>query len=256
MLKITKIMFLLSFLLPAIAVGKSDDWDELKGKHFIVSHRQNAVFAAEILRSAEIYYDSIVKQLGFKRLDGFWLWERRVRIRTFRSHSDFSKATGAPDWAVAKANLRTRTLDVCGHGSGLLKRRLPHEMAHLIFREYIGFEGQVPLWLDEGVAQWCEATVTRESLPVLQKWIPLKSLTNMDVRTIDDTRMVHLFYSQSASLVQYLIEQHGRPAFTKFCRQLRGGKSLDGALRFTYSRSVPNMLALERQWSIWQAGTK
>jgi hypothetical protein len=108
-------------------------------------------------------------------------------------------------------------------------------------------------WLDEGVAQWCELGVFRASTPVFRKWIPLKTLTNMDIRTIDDTRMVYLFYGQSASLVQYLIEQHGKPAFTKLCRQLRDPKSLDGALRFTYSRTVPNMVALEHEWSAWQA---
>ena len=33
---------------------------------------------------------------------------------------------------------------------------LTHELTHIIFREYVGFGWNVPLWLDEGVAMFME----------------------------------------------------------------------------------------------------
>lgn len=244
-------------LIPAmVTAGSRSEWDTLKGKHFIVQHEGNQSFATDVMRHAEDYYDSIVKLLGFKRLDNFWLWERRAQIRIHATRAMFAQRTGAPPWAVAKANLRKRTIDVCGTSSALLTSRLPHEMAHLIFREYIGFEGEVPLWLDEGVAQWCEWHTQRAEPPPLKEWIPLRDLMRMDVRKIDDARLVHLFYGEAASVVHYLVTVHGREKFTKLCRQLRDGKTLEGALRFTYPRSVSSMAALEREWIAWQGASE
>jgi len=231
--------------------GEPVVWQELKGKHFVITFQNDAAFAAEVSRHAEIYYAAILNQLGFRRLDDFWLWERRAKVRIHADRQTFIEQTGAPEWAVAKANFRDRTIEAFGHSDTFLKARLPHEMAHLIFREYIGFQGQVPLWLDEGVAQWCESEALHAPPPARQGWMPLKALTEMDVRTISDFSVVHRFYDQSALLVQYLVEQHGREAFTKFCRQLRDGKTLDEALRFTYPRTVSTMMALERQWTAW-----
>jgi hypothetical protein len=232
---------------------ESDDWNTLKGKHFIVSYEDDARFAQDVMQHAERYYDSIVKQLGFKRLDNFWLWERRARIRIHADRAKFAERTGAPLWAAAKVNLRDRMIDVCGSNAALVRSRLPHEMAHLVFREYIGFEGEVPLWLDEGVAQWCELGARNATPPQFRKWIPLQDLMAMDVRKIDDPRVAHLFYGEAASLVHYLVTVHGREKFTKLCRQLRDGKTLEGALRFTYPRSVSSMATLEREWVAWQS---
>ena len=239
-----------------MASANPDEWHTLKGKHFIVLYEDDARFAQDVMHHAERYYDSIVKQLGFKRLDNFWLWERRAQIRIHADRHRFAERTGAPIWAVARANVRERTIDVCGESAALLSSRLPHEMAHLVLREYIGFEGDVPLWLDEGVAQWCELGVLNAVPPKLQDWIPLRDLTEMDIRKVEDTRLVHLFYGEAASLVHYLVANHGREKFTKLCRQLRDGKTLEGALRFTYPRSVSSMAALEREWVAWQGASE
>ncbi|MBT3191881.1 MAG: hypothetical protein HN341_04935 [Verrucomicrobia bacterium] len=236
----------------AHAKASDNAWHELKGKHFIIAFKSDSVDSSEVLRHAEAYYSSIVKLLGFRRLDNFWLWERRARIKLYASHQEFIRETGAPSWAVAKANFRHRTIEAFGSSALFLESRLPHEMAHLIFREYTGFDGAIPLWLDEGVAQWCERAGSRRPRKPLREWIPLRTLTRMDVHASRDARLVRLFYDEAASLVQFLVEVHGRDRFARFCRQLRDGKTLDGALRFTYPKTLSTMEQLEQQWSAWQ----
>jgi hypothetical protein len=238
--------------LSCAAEDAADAWRELKGKHFIIYSQDDSVASRAVLHQAEAYYDSIVKKLGFKRLDNFWLWERRAKIKLYASHHAFIQAAKAPAWAVAKASVRSRTIEGFGSSALFLKSRLPHELAHLIFREYIGFTGTIPLWLDEGVAQWCEQGDHQASVRPMREWIPLQTLTSMSVRQNQDAHRVRLFYNESASLVQYLVESYGRDRFSKFCRQLRDGKTLDGALRFTYPKSISSMVALEQQWSAWQ----
>jgi hypothetical protein len=229
------------------------EWKELKGRHFIVSYTDNRDFASRVLRQAEKYYKSILEQLGFRRADKFWLWERRVRINLYGSREAFSKATGSPVWAVAKANMRNRTISLAGGSLELLRSRLAHEMAHMIYREEIGFEGDVPLWLDEGVAQWCELGARHEAPPKLERMLPLHEMMRMDVRKQEDKQLVLLFYSQSASIVRYLVEEHGKEKFSEFGRHLRDGKDIEEALRFTYPHVITSIKQLEQRWMDWQS---
>ena len=153
---------------------------------------------------------------------------------------------------------------------------LPHEMAHLVFRDFIGFNGEVPLWLDEGVAQWEEEnkrfmakSIVRENLRN-RTFLSLNDMMNLDVRLIkhadklhlhtslisgkpsfiiiDGKTLIELYYLQSTSLVGFLIEQYGTNSFTDFCRQLRDGKSLEDALRSAYSNYLNNLDELENRW--------
>ena len=40
--------------------------------------------------------------------------------------------------------------------NGFFDTLLPHELGHIIFRDYIGFTAAVPLWFEEGVAIYQE----------------------------------------------------------------------------------------------------
>jgi hypothetical protein len=50
------------------------------------------------------------------------------------------------------------------------------------------------------------------------------------------------------SLVDFLVRKYGSLRFRTFCGHVRDGKSVDGALRFTYPESIRNMDALEKAW--------
>ena len=131
---------------------------------------------------------------------------------------------------------------------------LPHELTHIIFREFVGFSSNIPLWLDEGIACYYEEGKKRWREDLMREvvnemiYIPLNVLTEMDVRYMMDLRIVELFYAQSASIVGYMIRKHGSYRFTLFCRQLRDGKALNEALSFTYPGTCRNVEKLERLW--------
>ncbi len=161
--------------------------------------------------------------------------------------------------------------------TGFLEHLLPHEMAHLVFRDFVGFKGEVPVWLDEGVAQWAE-TPKREQIKAIGKYLlstgTLLSVTDMmglDIRNIAENSTVRIhsirnaagerqmlalsgpeavktYYIQAVSLVGFLIERFGTYSFTDFCRQLRDGKRLDEALRSAYSTSLAGPEELEKAW--------
>ncbi|MCM8796057.1 MAG: hypothetical protein NC928_05195, partial [Candidatus Omnitrophica bacterium] len=160
---------------------------------------------------------------------------------------------------------------------GFLESLLPHEIAHLIFRDFVGFKGEIPLWLDEGVAQWAEETKRQEmKFKVKQLFqkdslLSLEDMMKLDIRNIKEKDRVYIrpthtkegekgviflsgehlintYYLQSVSLVGFLIEKYGSERFADFCRQLRDGKTIEEALRFVYSVYIRNLKELEDRW--------
>ncbi len=232
-------------------------WKELKGRHFVVRYEDDVSLARRVLHAAEGYYKAILDDLGFRRSDNFWLWENRAKITIYKDKHDFVSATGSPAWAAGKANYSNREIETFGSSDVFLKSRLPHELTHLIFRDFIGFDGEVPLWLDEGVAQWEEKEGRDLKLSQVRKLqktgslIPLETFTDMDIRQVKSSARVQAFYAQAVSVVGYLITVGGKSKFTRLCRQLRDGKQLNEALRFTYPRTTRSIQALQVAWLLW-----
>ena len=230
------------------------DWQETKGDHFIVYYNGDEHFASDMLKKAETCYQQIAFDLGYVRYDNFWQWDNRVKIFIFPDKDSYLKATGQPSWSSGCADHFKREILGFSNSKGFLNEILPHEIAHLIFRDFVGFKGKIPLWLDEGVAQWQERSKRRivKYLVLKQyideKFIPLAHLTKMDIRNLQDAEIVQNFYVEALSLVGFIIEKYGTDRFTQFCRQLRDGKSLNEALSFTYPTDINSMNELEKKW--------
>jgi len=60
--------------------------------------------------------------------------------------------------------------------------------------------------------------------------------------------LVNTYYIQAVSLVGFLIGTYGSENFAGFCRQLRDGKNLDEALKFTYPSQIRSLEELEDKW--------
>jgi len=241
-----------------IAVG--DDWQVLKGEHFLVYYLGGRDFAKEALREAERYYDKIASDLGYSRYDKFWQWEDRVKIYIYRTQEEFHRSTGAIEWATGMVNYDKKEIASYRRNERFLDSLLPHELAHLIFRDFVGFEGDIPLWIDEGVAQWEEKFKREGAIGIVKglikegNFISIAELTRMDIRQNRDATLVRNFYAQAATIIGYLIERYGGSKFTLFCRQLRDGKSVDKALSFVYANSIRNVDELERKWIKYYGG--
>ena len=230
------------------------EWKEEKGDHFIVYYGGDPAFAKEIKRSADLYYTRIAEDLGYARHSNFWQWDKRVKIYIYPTEAAFQQATGKPAWTKGLADYNAKTIITYAWSKGFTDALLPHEITHLIFRDFVGFKGEVPLWLDEGVAQWEEPKkreIARDVAVFLIKSgknFPLEELTKMDVRESQDQEAIHYFYMQSVSLVDYLVKKHGPRQFTVFCRALRDGKSMDAALKAAFPNSLVSLKELEERW--------
>ena len=126
------------------------EWKELKGEHFIVCYLQNEDFADDVLDKSEVYYSRIAADLNYPRYSEFWTWDKRVKIYIHPNLESFLKATGQPQWSRGMADYNNKQIISYAWSGGFLESLLPHEIAHLIFRDFVGFKSEIPLWLDEG----------------------------------------------------------------------------------------------------------
>lgn len=275
-----KIIFFLLFSLFFLKATKAQtSWIEIRSDHFIIYYldKEHQNFAEEIAKKAEEYYNLVAAGLGYVRYSNFWKWENRVKIFIYPNHEEYLKATNKPQWSHGMADYVRKEILSYFWGSGFLDSLLPHEIGHLVFRDFVGFKSEVPLWLDEGVAQWQEKGSRAKRQLLLKEFfhknllLSVDDLMSLDIRNVKEqeriyirsinlkdnkhnflflsgNKLVELYYLQAFSLVGFLIEQHTGESFAVFCRQLRDGKTVAEALKFAYPSKMRSIEELEQSW--------
>jgi hypothetical protein len=259
---ITRWLFISAMALACLLVfhrsSRAEPWREVRSKHFRVFYVEGTGFAQSVLNWAEIYYAQIRFELGLdhvvQRDRTLWQWDQRCRIYLFPSRQGYLQATEAPRWSSGAANYHRRVVYSFIGAAKFLESVLPHELAHLLFREFVGFENpEVPRWLDEGVAQYAEADRREAALTVMQqgviqgRYLSLDDLSRLAVNTAHGG-VAQTFYAQAATLVHFLIHQYGAHRFIEFCSKLRDGYDLERALSFATSSSLQSLGDLEAAW--------
>lgn len=137
----------------------------------------------------------------------------------------------------------------------LVTRKLPHELTHLLFREFtagLNVEAKIPLWLNEGMAGYEETgNDYRQAVAAALKsgrLIPLARIVSYaDYPEAAEESI--LFYAESASIVEFLITEFGGTRFLSFSRKLvTGKKNLTEALSASFYPHVRNVDQLSAAW--------
>lgn len=238
----------LHFNKPFAAV-ESSYWTTQKSQHFIIYY--NSVpqdYVTNLVNSAEKYYNSIVDNLGFRRFN-FWSWDNRAKIYLYPTRDDYLKDTKRSAWSGAAVNVSNKTIQTFIGQDDFFDSILPHEMTHIIFREFIGKRVDLPLWLDEGIA------ASQETNSLIQRIGTVKNLVRnnlyidfKDLVQIKDYSLVvpQTFYAESASLVKFLIEKYRKDKFLDFSRKLKEGIRWKQALMNIYD--FKDFSELELKW--------
>ncbi len=293
----TVLLGFLLFLLPANLLALPTDgssWQIIKGQHFIIYLQGNDLFLGQkTLQEAERLYDRIASSLGYFDRSG-WLWENRCAIYLYQNRRSYIKGAQRPAWSNASSSFgsgneaqrstvkhsgavprrqccfassakeaepRTPIIQASAESETFLAAELPHEIAHLVFRQFVGVNNsQVPLWLDEGVALWQEKLGARaERLEGIvrqaaseRRLISLSSLSGAQetnhLPTWASQQSISIFYAESFSLVKFLISRYGEARFAEFVRHLKNGDTLEESMRGTYGSSFRNLSSLEYEW--------
>ncbi|NQU19189.1 hypothetical protein HQ550_03435 [bacterium] len=231
------------------------DFKEERSTHFIVYYKEgiDRDFIEDIIDAAEGYYEEIADDLGYRRYN-FWLWDERAHIYIFPDKTSYQKETRQPDWSGGCASYRDKKIWTYPHAAGFFDSILPHELGHIIFREFVGFKNEIPLWFEEGIASYQEKSKRYAAKSIVESFISEDKLLTMEelsniknAHDIVNSEIAEIFYAQAVSIVYFLMNKFEEYRFAILCKSLRENKSLDEALRKTYF-NIKNTEDLYKQW--------
>jgi len=257
-MKIIRMIFLsalIIFILCQCGYCEESDFLEKKSTHFIVYYKKgvDVDFITDIIASAEDYYNEIANALGYHRYS-FWLWDERANIYIFADKDTYLKETKQPEWSGGCALYQQKKLWTYPHATGFFDSILPHELGHIIFREFVGFGNNIPLWFEEGVASYQEKSKRYAAKIMVKEFMSKSRLFTMEelssIKSPQDivtNDVADLFYAEAVSIVYFLINKFDQYRFAALCRNLKEGVEFDEAIDKAYF-SIENSQDLYKQW--------
>ncbi|MFA5059929.1 MAG: peptidase MA family metallohydrolase [Candidatus Omnitrophota bacterium] len=235
------------------AAFSDNNWQEYRCQHFIIYYKDVPQdFLKSVEEMAEYYYQEITKNLGFIRYEN-WSWDKRAKIYIYNDAQNYIDEGRQAGWSHGSASFSEKIIRTFPTAAGFFDSTLPHELGHIIFREFVGFKADVPLWMDEGIAmyqekakRWGVNDFVRKAIEE-KRFVSLKELSEMQLNSNTDRDTIDLFYAESASVVYYLITEAGEYKFVNFCRALKEGRRFNDALRSVYMR-FKDLEELNKAW--------
>ena len=203
-------------------------------------------FARELMDTCEEGLASLTQDIGTYP-------ERPIKIYVYESTSALRGAmVFSQEWTggVAFTDFGIVAISIPPSQLEWGKRALVHELTHLVVGQAtFGPYGQLPLWLDEGLATYSEGELDPDLRSSLIRaisegtLISVRSLCSPFSAYADKAR---LSYAQSYSLVEYLLDNYGQDKMLDLLAVLKQGSTYDEALTEVYGFDVNGLDALWR----------
>ncbi len=222
------------------------DWKTInEGQINFHWYRGDESFARDLLTAAQ-------NGLEFNETQSGLVAESPIDIYIFGSTNDLRDAIlYEPSWTGGQA-FPDQDIVILGISQNDLewgRDSIVHELTHVLVG-HLTFTclGDVPTWLNEGLAVYSEGELDSSSKAQLEDAI--KNDTLLSVRSLsagfsEVPDKAYLSYSQSYSIVKFLIETYGQDKMTALLTSLRDGFTIDEALIQNYSFDVEG---LEDEW--------
>jgi hypothetical protein len=222
------------------------DWQSISRDNITLHwYEGSRTFAEQLLEAA------VTSTVKLRQTTGVSA-QRPVDLYIYGSNEDMQEAVlYEPNWTGGQA-FPDSNIVIIGISPDQLewgKRTVAHELTHVLTGP-LAFSclSSAPTWLIEGIAVYGEGGLDAEGRARLQKAIQEDELVS--VRALSGGFSEHpdkanLSYSQSYSLVNYLLEAHGKDKLLDLFEQLRQGEKLEDALNAVYGFSLDE---LEDKW--------
>jgi hypothetical protein len=203
------------------------------------------VFAQDLLDAALTGLTRLQEDAGLQP-------DKPVQLYIYANSSDMQEAIlYEPSWTGGIA-FPEHDIVLIGIAPGDIawgRSTIAHELTHvLVGHQTFSCLGGVPTWLNEGLAVYAEGELDPASAEQLNQAIITDQL--LPVRSLSGgfsevPGRAYLSYSQSYSLVHFLIENYGQDRMDSLLLALRDGSTIDTALRKVYGFDVEG---LEEAW--------
>jgi len=252
-MKIKIISMIVCMCVVGASAAFAEKWKEYKRQRFIVYYKNAPFdFVESVEKASGQYYLEITDNMGFTRYKG-WNWDERAKIYIYDNAKDYVTTGKQAGWSHGVASPRDKVIRTFPSAHGFFDSTLPHELGHIIFREFIGFKARIPAWFEEGVAMYQEKARRWGAHDTVRQAIengtfkPLNELSITSLRYRPSKGLINLFYAESASVVNFLINEYGKQRFVRLCRKLKDGGPFSWALDSIYVR-FKNVDDLNKAW--------
>lgn len=202
-------------------------------------------FAQEML-------DAGVGGLNFNETQSGLKADAPINVYVYPNYDDMRAAIlYEPSWTggMALPEHNIVLMGLSGGDTGWDQSMIVHELTHVLVG-HLTFSclGVVPTWLNEGLAVFSEGKLDSASAAQLEDAIKsdkLLSVESLSAGFSEVADKANLSYSESYSIVKYLIETYGQADMTGLLTSLRDGLSVDEALLRVYGFDING---LEDKW--------
>ena len=219
------------------------NWQTTNNGDFIRLHwyEGDQNFAAELAKAAQDGLLFNETRSGLKA-------EEPIDLYIYASTNDLKEAIlYEPSWAGGQAfpDQNIVILGISPYDLEWGREAIVHELTHVLVG-HLTFSclGDVPTWLNEGLAVYSEGKLDTASESQLEDAI--RDDTLLTVRSLSSgfsevADKAYLSYSQSYSITKFLVETHGQEKMTNLLVSLRDGSTIDEALLQTYGFDVDGL---------------
>lgn len=204
-------------------------------------YRGDKAFAQDLLRAAVAGLGRVEKDAGLKA-------EKPIDLYIYGGVDDLKDAIlYEPSWVggMAFAEHNVVIIGIAAADIDWGRRAEVHELTHVLVG-HLTFSclGDVPTWLNEGLAVYSEGALEADSKARLDDAIKddtLSSVRSLSGSFSEISDKASLSYTQSYSIVKFLIEEYGRDKMISLLVALREGNTVDAALRQVYGFDVDGL---------------
>ena len=224
------------------------EWNTLsEGDVSILWYEGSVSFAQELMDTAHEALGRLADDIGVSL-------EQPVTLYIYANSSDLQGALVYPqEWTggVAFTGYSIIAIGISPGDMGWGKRATAHELGHMVVHQAVfGPFGDLPTWLDEGLAMDAEGDL-RSDLADRFDWgianDALFSVQSICSSFPTDAEEAALCYAESYSLVQFLLDQHGRENLLALLDVFKAGSSYDDALLEVYGFDLDGLNTVWRE---------
>ena len=223
------------------------DWNSLTSDGITLYWYQDGEsFAQELMDAAQEALQRLADDTGVSL-------EQAVSIYIYASYEDLLGALVFPyEWTggVAFPDFGIIAIGISPSNLTWGKRAMAHELSHLVVHQAVfGPYGDLPTWLDEGLAVYAEGEITWARRSRLDEAISndaLISVRSLSSRFTTDPDEAGLSYAESYSLVVFLLDNYGQDKMLQLLDVFKEGSGYDDALMQVYGFDMDGLNELWR----------
>lgn len=237
---------------PAVR-SSSSGWSVHRSDNFrVCTTRGQAIAISEICESLRTSY-----QQTWLEQSSSDAWSARCEVVIHPNMSSYiahvgrsgNNSSGCSTIKVERGEIVSRRIDVRADGTDVLQTALPHELVHVVLADAF-VNRSLPRWADEGIAVLADPHDKQHGRHYdLQAALNARRTFRVaELFSLDDypgEGRLGVFYSQSGSLVDYLVKSGTPGQFLRFVQEA-GSHGYDSALRSMYD--IDGVADLERRW--------